>query len=180
MKKKTIFLSIIIVIAILSLGNDCDHGLKPRLTAIEGVVIFVGEWPEEAIACYLGIVKVKLEELELNLDTLEGVYEFPQQVITEKWDSVHFWMEIPSGEYSWIFVGIFDEMIFADPPDYGWRNLAGEYRDPEDTSQLGTAVVARDQTPYVRIVVDFTTPYVGVGNDPWKYFHLKSDTTGRR
>ena len=59
MKKKIIYISIIVLAALLSLGNDCDRGLKPRLTAIEGDVIFIGEWPKEATGCYLAVTDVK-------------------------------------------------------------------------------------------------------------------------
>ena len=175
MKKKIIYCAVIVLAAFLSLGDNCDHGLKPRMTSIEGDVIFVGEWSDEATGCYLGVTNEKPMPLVLDPQLLMGAYQFPVQLVEEKWDSVHFWLEVDAGKYNWIFIVILDDMVFAEPPDYGWRNLAGEYRDPEDSSQLGLVEVGGTEPSYIRIVVDFTVPYVGVGNSPSEYFHLKSE-----
>lgn len=157
---------------ILSLGSDCEHGLKPRFTAIEGDVIFEGEWPTEAILCFIVVVDEKPAELVLDPSLLKGFFQVPENLLKAGIDSVHFSIDMNPGEYNWIFVAILDSTALKDPENgLGWRNLASEFRDPQVPEQLGSVLIGEDDRPYIKMVVDFATPYQGVGNPG--YFHLE-------
>ncbi|RKZ31935.1 hypothetical protein DRQ36_00415 [bacterium] len=173
MLKRTCFCLIIASIAVFSLGSNCEHGLKPRFTAVEGNVIVKGDWPEEAVNCFLCIVEEKPEELVLDMQLLSGYYPFPNKMVTEGWDSAYFYIELPAGNYGWVFVAILDSAsLDLENPDIGWRNLAAEYRDPLDPDTLGKVIVGEDELPFIEIEIDFTVPYQGVGNSPDERFHL--------
>ena len=175
MRKYILSVFLITVAALFLMGSDCDHGLEPRFTAVEGDVIFEGGWPEGAEMAFVVVVDEKPDELVLDINLLKGFYQIPDDQVGHA-DSLHFSIDVGAGVYNWAFVAILDSVALNDPDNgLGWRNLAGEYRDPADSTALGSILVGEDERPHIRIGVDFDTPYVGVGNDPGngEYFHLE-------
>jgi len=175
MGKKYCLYALFVVIAFVVIGSNCDHGLKPRFTAVEGDLIIKGEWPEGTEMCFVVVTYEKPEELVIDIQLVQGFYQVPNTVFEEEMDSTHFRIEMPAGEYGWVFFAILDSAALdTENSTMGWRNLAAEYRAPADSSQLGTITIGEDELPYVKMEVDFTTPYRGVGNDePLDYFHLE-------
>lgn len=165
----------IVTAGLFLMGSNCDHGLKPRFTALEGDLLITGEWPEETEMCFIVATHEKPDELILDVQLVQGFYQLPDNVFEEDMDSLHFQIDMPPGEYGWIFFAVLDSAALStENSSMGWRNLAAEYRDPEDNSKLGSVTIGQDEMPYVKIYCDFTTPYRGVGNDgPLDYFHLE-------
>ena len=171
--KKGIFVSILIVFAaLLSMGSKCDYGLKPRFTAVEGDVVFEGEWPEAAVMAFVVVTDEKPDELVLDMNLLKGFYQIPSSDVEAGVDSIHFEFDINPGVYNWTFVAILDSAALNDPENgMGWRNLAAEYLDPDDSTSLGSISVGEDSKPNIKMIVDFDDPYCGIGNPG--YFHLE-------
>jgi hypothetical protein len=174
MKAKHWIYLIIIATSIFLMGSNCDHGLKPRFTALQGDLIVIGDWPERTEMCFLVATHEKPDQLILDVQLVQGFYQLPDNVFKDGLDSVRFHIEMPPGEYGWIFFAILDSSALSTVnSNMGWRNLAAEYIDPDDESKLGSVVIGEDEIPFVRIVCDFRTPYRGVGNDGLlDYFHL--------
>jgi len=171
-KRKLLIVGLVLLALPFLLGSKCDYGIKPRYTAVEGDVIFRGEWPEQAIMSFIVVVDEKPAELVLDTKLLKGFFQIPEYDVMSRTDSVHFNIELNEGVYNWIFVAILDSSALNNPENgLGWRNLAGEYRDESFPSQLGSVNIGEDSKPYIKIIVDFETPYQGVGNPG--YFHLE-------
>ncbi len=172
MKKRIPLYIAFVLIALFTLGSDCDYGLKPRFTAVEGDIVITGDWPEEAKMCFLVVTFEKPEELVLDITLVQGMYQFPDAAFQENWDSTHFDIEMPAGEYCWVFFAILDST--AVEGDLGWRNLAAEYLiEGQDSIELGKVNIGEDEKSSIKIKVDFTVPYRGIGNNgPLDYFHL--------
>lgn len=174
MKTKHWIYLILAVVSLFIMGSNCDHGLKPRFTALEGDLIIIGEWPEETEMCFLVATHEKPDELILDVQLVQGFYQLPDRVFNEGQDSIRFHIEMPAGEYGWVFFAILDSAALSTVnSNMGWRNLAAEYLDPSDESKLGSVTIGEEEMPFIKMVCDFTTPYRGVGNDgPLDYFHL--------
>ncbi len=177
MKIEHWLLILIVAGCLFIMGSNCDHGLKPRFTALEGDLIIVGEWPEETEMCFIVATTEKPDELILDVQLVQGFYQLPDNVFHENKDSLRFHIDMPPGEYGWIFFAVLDSAALStENSTMGWRNLAAEYLDPDDNSKLGSVVIGEDEMPFVRIECDFTTPYRGVGNDgSMDYFHLEGN-----
>ncbi|MCK5833105.1 hypothetical protein KAH81_05475 [bacterium] len=173
MRNRVWILAFMVVAGLFLLGSNCEYGLAPRYTAVEGDLIFNGEWPEQAIMCFIVIVDEKPDELVLDPNLLKGFYQIPESDVSARTDSVHFEIELNQGSYNWTFVAILDSAALNDPENgLGWRNLATEYIDEEDPNKLGSLEIGESSKPKIRMLVDFTTPYQGIGNPG--YFHLES------
>jgi len=172
MKTRLIKIMSLMFAALFLLGSNCDTGLEPRFTSISGDLIIDGEWPEEAVLCFVVVTNEKPEELVLDQSLLKGYFQFPDEIIEEEWDSTHFEFDLNPDTYNWVFVAILDSAAIKDPENsLGWRNLATEYTTSDEPPQLKSVTVGEDEQPFIKMKIDFDTPYQGVGNPG--YFHLE-------
>ncbi|HHS51075.1 MAG TPA: hypothetical protein ENN07_08175 [candidate division Zixibacteria bacterium] len=169
MKRKIWLSTFAIIVGMFLLGNNCDYGIKPDAQSLVGEVIFNGEWPESATMAFIVVTHEKPSELILDQNLLKGYYQIPDYDLLARPDTIHFEIEMNSGIYNWVFIAVLDDAAVDFAPDnpnpLGWRNLAGEYRDPENPSRLGSVEIGEGiPQQHIRIMASFDPPYQGVGN----------------
>jgi len=174
MKKKIFTAVFAVFVGLLCMGSECDFGLKPKFTVVEGDVLFLGDWPDEAVMAFIVVVDEKPDELVLDLNLLSGFYQIPEFDIENEVDSIHFEIELNAGVYNWVFIAILDSAALNDPDNgMGWRNLAAEYLDSDDSTSLGSISIGEDEKIFIEMIVDFDNPYRWRDDfGDLQYFHL--------